>query len=241
MGADSATLTKCIYTDVTCSVQTVTSIWTASQNKRLEKDKVKRGVEPGLDRETTVTVNLNDTDYEIHPFISHSDLVMKYHIQASKAHRPPGEEDLADTDHACIPADASATERNTVGHRNLLGSRAFQEEKDLLDELLEQVLDMETRARRLLINQFDHGSKPRLLLQADKNLMDRAQKVLGKGGDDATTEKTKISGAVEPLSDLEEIQWVSRTGLLCWTASAEHLFLTSYGRTVCTDLHLRGF
>lgn len=206
MGAIASTFPKCIDTDVVCSVQTVTSIWTASQNKRLEKDKVKRGVEPGLDRETTVTVNLHDTDYEIHPFISHSDLVMKYHVQASKAHRPPGEEDLADTDHACIPADDSATERNSVGHRNLLGSRAFQEEKDLLDELLEQVLDMETRARRLLINQFDHGSKPRLLLQADKNLMDRAQKVLGRGADDAAKGKNQMGGAVAPLSDLEEIQ-----------------------------------
>ncbi|KAK9897619.1 voltage-gated potassium channel [Cystobasidium minutum MCA 4210] len=181
------------------AVQTVTSIWTAYQNRRLEKDKVRRGVEPGLKRSTTVTVNLNDVDYEVHPFISHADLVMKYHEESGRKYKSSESMDgMQESDDVCRPG------RNRVGHgdgKPLDNDDAhapyLQQETLLLDDLLEQVLDMENRARRLLISSFDYGSKPRLLLQADKNLMNRAQKLLGKEG--------KGEEITEALTDFEEI------------------------------------
>lgn len=191
------------------SVQTVTSIWTASQNKRLEKDKVKRGVEPGLDRGTTLTLSMNDKEVEIHPFISHSDLVIKCH--SKRLHLPDANSDGSATDTASRKSPQENTSRHSAGHPDGDGTinehallRDRQEEIDLLDDLIDQVLDMERRARRLLINNLDHGSKPRLLLQADKNLMDRAQDLLGsKRGDTGIGKARELN---EGLTDLEEIR-----------------------------------
>lgn len=194
------------------------SIWTASQNKRLEKDKVKRGVEPGLHRETTVSMNVQDHEVSIHPFISHSDLMMKLHkmlvvrqadAESQKSQRQ--ESSSPRTSHTSQLSDPLDTQENN-GHPGAgekqakITEQARKEEIYLLDDLLASALDMESRGRRLLINKFDYGSKPRLLLQADKNLMERAQALLASPNGQDPKDKQRCNDEDSDLTDLEEIQ-----------------------------------
>lgn len=196
------------------SVQTVVSIWTASQNRRLEKDKVKRGVEPSLARETTLSLNMRDEEVKIHPFISHSDLVVRSH---RLLHTP--QSTTKDSPSSSIPGRKVAESgegsdlRLSVTHPNPANQgvdtapEVHKREMETLDELLGHVLELESRARKLLINAFDHGSKPRLLLQADKNLMERAQSLLAPAhASEAVFQPAAERGADDSRSDLEDIQ-----------------------------------
>lgn len=202
-----AALSNCSH-----SVQTVVSIWTASQNKRLEKDKVKRGIEPSLDRETTLSFSVQNEEVEIHPFISHSDLVVRSHKVLSDSscrgirsgpeprHQTTESEELSDRRlSVAYPAQVDKAGESV--------SEMHKMEMELVDELLGHVLDLENRARKLLINAFDHGSKPRLLLQADKNLMERAQQILSPSHGYDEEERPPVDrGGDDSRSDLEEIQ-----------------------------------
>lgn len=196
------------------SVQTVVSIWTAAQNRRLEKDKVKRGVEPGLDRETTLTLNLPDRDVDIHPFMSHSDLVMRFHGRGIHPFKVATDDVTDKSNQFKINESGPLQGRISIAHPGELQeglehvARDHRQEMELLDELLGQVLSMEELARKMLINHLDHAGKPRLLLQADKNLMDRAQCLLldptqqQERGD----AKTTTCATIDSLTDLEQIQ-----------------------------------
>lgn len=188
------------------------SIWSAARDRRLEKDKVKRGVEPSLDRRTTLSINVRNEEVEIHPFISHSELVARYHKSILQPVTTDHTVELLQLD---VSVDrVSRSDSHELAIRSVTQSKpaettagVHKKEIEMLDELLAQVLDLESRARRLLINTFEHGSKPRLLLQADKNLMDRAQTLLNpRCGAEADDQQREAKEPAEFLSDLEEIQ-----------------------------------
>lgn len=186
----------------------MTSLWTAFQEHRLEKEKERRGLEPNLDRETTLTMTIREQEVEIHPFISHSELVAKCHEYNAKSDQQLrslgklAQESEQKTDGKAKQVEVADTV-NTDDAEISAESR-HQKEIVILDELLAQVVEMESRARKLLINEYEHGSKPRLLLQADKNLMDRAQNVLVPQNHQGGDLQTMLPA--DNLSVLEEIQ-----------------------------------
>lgn len=71
------------------AVQTISQIMTAFQENRLEKQKIKRGVEPRLSEKTTIVASGDhevgvDEGEEISPFISHAELVVQEHERYKK-------------------------------------------------------------------------------------------------------------------------------------------------------------
>lgn len=62
---------------------------------------------------------------------------------------------------------------------------------------------LEEQARKLIIDKLEPGSRPRILLQADQNVM--ARTVDGFLG---LSEASHVSLPPDDMNDLEEIQWV---------------------------------
>ena len=167
------------------AVQTISSIWQASQERRLERLKVKRGIEPKLDRAATVTFTDTDDgspgtqDSEFEPFCSHTELVIASH------------------------AELFANRTKMVASEKNNGQELLGDDPDrLLDNMLQLANELECHARRIILDKLEPGSRPRLLLQADTNIM---RKNLAKYSETVISEPDV---APEVLDDLGAIQYV---------------------------------
>ena len=241
-------------------MQTVTAVWQAGRERRLEKNKVKMGLVPAMDRSATIAVQSksrergsppqtedsehsdDEEEVEIRPFLSHAELVVQVHKQRgyvavlAEDVQSQASPDLGDvlrvnsmntdtkgsssqTDLPDPPRDSGLT--NDGQHDDARCRR--EEERKLLSEMLELMGNelsryplqmgsadtafvtscsarLEVRARRMLIDKLEPGSRSRLLLQADKNVTERTVELLS--GETIGTPSLPSGN----LNDLEEIQ-----------------------------------
>ena len=242
------------------AVQTVTAVWQAGRERRLEKSKVRMGLVPAVDRSATIAVQTKsrgrasppqtedsehsdeEEEVEIRPFLSHAELVVQVHQQRGyvavlaedgRLQTSPDPSDVLRVDSANKDTKGSACQMDLPDPLRPSGSVDFgqhddagcrrEEERKLLSEMLELMGNapsrhplqmapadtafdtscsarLEVRARRMLIDKLEPGSRSRLLLQADKNVTERTVELLS--GETIGTPSLP-SGT---LDDLEEIQ-----------------------------------
>lgn len=242
-------------------MQTVTAVWQAGRERRLEKNKVKMGLVPAMDRSATIAVQSksrergsppqtedsehsddDEEEVEIRPFLSHAELVVQVHKQrgyvailAEDIHSraSPDLGDVLRVDSVDIHTKVSASQTDlpdpprdsglTDDGQHDDASCRREEERKLLCEMLELMGNelsryplrmgsadtafvtscsgrLEVRARRMLIDKLEPGSRSRLLLQADKNVTERTVELLS--GETIGTPSLPSGN----LNDLEEIQ-----------------------------------
>lgn len=156
--------------------------------------KVKRGIEPKLDRTATISIHhpdasLSDEEEDsVEPFCSHTELVISSHGEL-----------FGQRGHDEIPV-------KTGGSIEKEAEKVLEEDDTvkLMDNLLLLAEELEIRARRIILDKLEPGSRPRLLLQADTNIMRRTVVRLSKDPDlipDASSTRP---------DDLQAIQSVRR-------------------------------
>lgn len=125
--------------------------------------KIKRGLEPKLARTATISIaqgsGWDDEEHvnDVEPFCSHTELAIASHTElfGDRSSRTTGEGTSADTEKDSLPLPRI-------------------DEAEVLDRLLHLANALEIQARRIILDKLDPGSRPRLLLQADTNIMRRS-------------------------------------------------------------------
>jgi len=171
------------------AVQTISGIMAAVQQKRLENEKVKRGIEPRLRRETTIPIHKGERqagsprsaqfkdagdEDEFSPFISHAELVTRRHERYRDRHRAPA---LPSTDAGAVtPAGADSTPKSESSPASMKAeddAEAAKEEAETLDK------DVNAAIQKDAETELDNVSMEEMTNMLDELLMHSCKSYFG--------------------------------------------------------------